>query len=100
MSNIGEATRSPVSKSTMTRSHTIEIVSPSGYPPDMAAVERGVARLRAQGHRVSGEEVAARLNISLSAMKSRLHRARLDEALLGNQENLWLGNQEKLWKSS
>jgi len=38
---------------------------------------------------VSGEEVAARLNISLSAMKSRLHRARLDEALLGNQENLW-----------
>jgi len=44
----------------MTRSHTIEIVSPSGYPPDMAAVERGVARLRAQGHRVSGEEVAQR----------------------------------------
>lgn len=44
----------------MTRSHTIEIVAPSGYPPDMAAVERGVARLRAQGHRVSGEEVAQR----------------------------------------
>jgi muramoyltetrapeptide carboxypeptidase len=44
----------------MTRSYTIEIVAPSGYPPDMAAVERGVARLRAQGHRVSGEEVAQR----------------------------------------
>ena len=44
----------------MTRSRTIEIVAPSGYPPDMTAVERGVDRLRAQGHSVSGEEVAQR----------------------------------------
>lgn len=49
-----------VPKSTMTRSRTIEIVAPSGYPPDEAAVERGLARLRAQGHRLVGEEVAQR----------------------------------------
>src|SRR6185312_6613325 len=46
--------------STMTRSRAIEIVAPSGYPPDQAAVERGLARLRAAGHRVMGDEVAQR----------------------------------------
>jgi len=44
----------------MTRSRAIEIVAPSGYPPDQAAVERGLARLRAAGHRVMGDEVAQR----------------------------------------
>jgi RNA polymerase sigma-70 factor, ECF subfamily len=44
---------------------------------------------------MSGEEVAARLQITLPAMKSRLHRARrelrtrLDKALLGTEEKLW-----------
>ena len=44
----------------MTRSRTIEIVAPSGYPPDQAAAERGIARLRADGHRVQAEQVAQR----------------------------------------
>jgi muramoyltetrapeptide carboxypeptidase len=44
----------------MTRSRTIEIVAPSGYPPDEAAVERGIARLREAGHRIVGAEVARR----------------------------------------
>jgi muramoyltetrapeptide carboxypeptidase len=44
----------------MTRSRAIEIVAPSGYPPDQAAVERALARLRAAGHRVTGDEVAQR----------------------------------------
>lgn len=44
----------------MTRSRTIEIVAPSGYPPDDRAVERGIARLRAQGHEVRCAERAQR----------------------------------------
>ncbi|RDU99116.1 muramoyltetrapeptide carboxypeptidase [Trinickia dinghuensis] len=44
----------------MTRSRTIEIVAPSGYPPDESAVERGIARLRADGHRVAGAFAAER----------------------------------------
>ena len=44
----------------MTRSRTIEIVAPSGYPPDESAAERGIARLRADGHRVVGVEAAQR----------------------------------------
>jgi muramoyltetrapeptide carboxypeptidase len=47
----------------MTRSRTIEIVAPSGYPPDQAAVERGIARLRAEGHRVQAEQVAQRRHL-------------------------------------
>jgi muramoyltetrapeptide carboxypeptidase len=47
----------------MTRSRTIEIVAPSGYPPDQAAVERGIARLRADGHRVHAEQVAQRRHL-------------------------------------
>jgi muramoyltetrapeptide carboxypeptidase len=47
----------------MTRSRTIEIVAPSGYPPDEAAVERGLAQLRAHGHRVQGEQVARRRHL-------------------------------------
>lgn len=44
----------------MTRPRTIQIVAPSGYPPDESAVERGIARLRADGHRVLGSEVSQR----------------------------------------
>lgn len=47
----------------MTRSRTIEIVAPSGYPPDQAAAERGIARLRAEGHRVQAEQVAQRRHL-------------------------------------
>ncbi|HEX7684971.1 MAG TPA: muramoyltetrapeptide carboxypeptidase [Trinickia sp.] len=47
----------------MTRSRTIEIVAPSGYPPDEAAVERGTARLREQGHRVLGAQAAQRRHL-------------------------------------
>ncbi len=44
----------------MTPSRTIELIAPSGYPPDPAAVERGVARLRDAGHTVRGMEVTSR----------------------------------------
>ena len=44
----------------MPRPRTIELIAPSGYPPDSAAVERAVARLRDAGHRVEGVEVASR----------------------------------------
>lgn len=47
----------------MTRSRTIEIVAPSGYPPDVPAFERAVARLRADGHRVLGDELAQRRHL-------------------------------------
>jgi muramoyltetrapeptide carboxypeptidase len=47
----------------MTRSRTIEIVAPSGYPPDASAFERAIARLRADGHRVLGEELAQRRDL-------------------------------------
>lgn len=49
---------------------------------------------------LSGEEVAQHLNLSLSAMKSRLHRARrllrehIDAALAGNRTP-----EEEVWKS-
>jgi RNA polymerase sigma-70 factor (ECF subfamily) len=61
--------------------------------------DREVYRLR-DLNELSGEEVARQLNISLSAMKSRLHRARrllrerIDHALVGNQ-----AFQEEVWKS-
>lgn len=44
----------------MTRPRTIEIVALSGYPPDESAVERGIARLHADGHQVRGAERAQR----------------------------------------
>ncbi|WP_206952100.1 muramoyltetrapeptide carboxypeptidase [Trinickia acidisoli] len=50
----------------MIRPRTIEIVAPSGYPPDEAAVERGIARLRADGHHVLGTEVAERRYLRFS----------------------------------
>ncbi len=47
----------------MARSRSIEIVAPSGYPPDALAAERGMARLRAQGHKVRGGEAALRRHL-------------------------------------
>ncbi|HTH75367.1 MAG TPA: muramoyltetrapeptide carboxypeptidase [Trinickia sp.] len=47
----------------MTRPRTVEIVAPSGYPPDEAAAKRGIDRLRAQGHRVLGEQAAQRRHL-------------------------------------
>jgi muramoyltetrapeptide carboxypeptidase len=47
----------------MTRSRTIDIVAPSGYPPDQTAAERGIARLRADGHRVRAEQVTQRRHL-------------------------------------
>lgn len=47
----------------MPRSRTIEIVAPSGYPPDALAAERGMDRLRAQGHEVRGGEAALRRHL-------------------------------------
>ncbi len=44
----------------MTRSRTIELIAPSGYPPDPAAIERAVTRLRDAGHTVQGVEAASR----------------------------------------
>jgi len=44
----------------MTAARSIRLVAPSGYPLDPVAVERGIGRLRAAGHRVEGAEVARR----------------------------------------
>jgi muramoyltetrapeptide carboxypeptidase len=44
----------------MTAHHTIELIAPSGYPQDPAAIERGLARLHAQGHKVKGLEATRR----------------------------------------
>jgi muramoyltetrapeptide carboxypeptidase len=44
----------------MTRSRTIELVAPSGYPADMAAIERALARLREAGHEIVGVEAVRR----------------------------------------
>ncbi|MFC5427830.1 muramoyltetrapeptide carboxypeptidase [Paraburkholderia denitrificans] len=38
----------------MTKPRTIELIAPSGYPPDPLAVERALDRLQAEGHRVDG----------------------------------------------
>jgi muramoyltetrapeptide carboxypeptidase len=43
---------------------TIDFVAPSGYPHDPAAVERGIGRLRAQGHRL----------VNLDATRRRFQR--------------------------
>ena len=47
----------------MSRPRTIEIVAPSGYPPDEVAAERGIAWLRADGHRVVGVEAVQRRHL-------------------------------------
>jgi muramoyltetrapeptide carboxypeptidase len=39
---------------------TIELIAPSGYPPDAKAVDRALGRLHADGHRVNGIEAARR----------------------------------------
>ncbi|HTH60172.1 MAG TPA: muramoyltetrapeptide carboxypeptidase [Paraburkholderia sp.] len=39
---------------------TIELIAPSGYPQDPAAIERGLQRLAEQGHRVEGREATGR----------------------------------------
>jgi muramoyltetrapeptide carboxypeptidase len=44
----------------MIRSRTIELIAPSGYPPDPAAVERALVRLREAGHRLEGVDAASR----------------------------------------
>jgi muramoyltetrapeptide carboxypeptidase len=44
----------------MTTHRTIELIAPSGYPHDPEAVHRGIARLRAQGHRVENIEATER----------------------------------------
>jgi muramoyltetrapeptide carboxypeptidase len=44
----------------MTHSRTIELIAPSGYPPDPAAVERALVRLREAGHRVNGIDAISR----------------------------------------
>ncbi|QGZ61383.1 muramoyltetrapeptide carboxypeptidase [Paraburkholderia acidisoli] len=44
----------------MTTHRHIELIAPSGYPQDPAVVHRALARLRAQGHRVSGVEATER----------------------------------------
>lgn len=40
--------------------HTIELIAPSGYPYDSEAVQRGIERLRTQGHRVGGMDAVRR----------------------------------------
>jgi muramoyltetrapeptide carboxypeptidase len=39
---------------------TIELIAPSGYPHDPAAIDRALSRLLAQGHRVEGVEATQR----------------------------------------
>ncbi|MDR5779257.1 muramoyltetrapeptide carboxypeptidase [Caballeronia sp. LZ065] len=42
------------------KSRTIDLVAPSGYPSDPAAVERGLTRLRREGHRLENVEATRR----------------------------------------
>ena len=44
----------------MTAHRTFELIAPSGYPHDPEVLHRALHRLRAQGHRVDGEEAAKR----------------------------------------
>lgn len=44
----------------MPTSRVIELIAPSGYPHDMAAVARGVALLESQGHKVINKAAAER----------------------------------------
>jgi muramoyltetrapeptide carboxypeptidase len=41
----------------------VQLIAPSGYPHDRAAMARGVARLRAAGCQVTGEDVLARAEL-------------------------------------
>ncbi len=42
------------------KSRTIDLVAPSGYPHDPAAVERGLGRLRREGHRLENVDATRR----------------------------------------
>jgi muramoyltetrapeptide carboxypeptidase len=42
------------------KARTIDLVAPSGYPNDPAAVERGLRRLRDEGHRLENAEATRR----------------------------------------
>jgi muramoyltetrapeptide carboxypeptidase len=42
------------------KSRTIELVAPSGYPVDPAAIERGLRRLRDEGHKLDNVEATRR----------------------------------------
>ncbi|SAK58661.1 L,D-carboxypeptidase A [Caballeronia temeraria] len=42
------------------KSRTIDLVAPSGYPHDPAAVERGIGRLRREGHRLENVDATRR----------------------------------------
>ncbi|MDR5813183.1 MULTISPECIES: muramoyltetrapeptide carboxypeptidase [unclassified Caballeronia] len=42
------------------KTRTIDLVAPSGYPGDPAAVERGLTRLRREGHRLENAEATRR----------------------------------------
>jgi muramoyltetrapeptide carboxypeptidase len=44
----------------MTTHRTIELIAPSGYPHDPAAVHRALARLHAEGHHVEGVQATER----------------------------------------
>ncbi|WP_233863216.1 muramoyltetrapeptide carboxypeptidase [Paraburkholderia adhaesiva] len=44
----------------MTKHRTFELIAPSGYPQDLEAVQRGIARLHAEGHRVEGIQATER----------------------------------------
>jgi muramoyltetrapeptide carboxypeptidase len=44
----------------MTKHRTFELIAPSGYPQDLDAVHRGIARLHAEGHRVDGVQATER----------------------------------------
>jgi len=44
----------------MTAHRTIELIAPSGYPPDPQVLHRALHRLRAQGHHVDGEDAVRR----------------------------------------
>ncbi|WP_208606566.1 muramoyltetrapeptide carboxypeptidase [Caballeronia temeraria] len=44
----------------MVKSRTIDLVAPSGYPHDPAAVERGIGRLRREGHRLENVDATRR----------------------------------------
>ncbi|PLZ03953.1 muramoyltetrapeptide carboxypeptidase [Burkholderia sp. WAC0059] len=44
----------------MSAHRTIQLIAPSGYPPDPAVVQRGIARLREEGHQVVGLEATER----------------------------------------
>jgi len=44
----------------MTKHRTIELIAPSGYPQEPEPVQRALARLRAEGHRVGGIEATER----------------------------------------